>query len=212
MLERLVLLQGVKIFRCVPNEYLPWLADCFNPSFLRAGSKVFREGEPTNATLYVVAEGTIGLYSLAAGKGGSPREPAKMQLQRRLQAGDSMGNTGLLLDHDWQYSAAAEEDTWLLCISRNDLTDLLRGRRELAAAVIRGLYRSFTRRMQQTSDLEVRSREWLIAADYSRIVESPPDSINKILSDPLALASPLPPLALPPSRHTVDERSLDGFP
>jgi len=208
ILEKLVLLQGVKIFRWVHNEYLPWLAACCNPSFFHAGTLVFREGEPTNATLYIVAEGAIGLYSHAPGQ--LPSASA-MQLQRRLQVGDSMGNTGLLLDHNWHYSAATEEDTWLLCISRSDLTDLLRGRRELAAAVIRGLYRSFTRRMQQSSDQEVRSREWLIAADYSRIVESPPDSV-KLSADPLSFSPPPPPLILPPSRHTVElGDSLDSL-
>jgi len=211
MLEKLVLLQGVKIFRCVSNEYLPWLAACCCPVFFHAGTELFREGEPTNAKLYIVAEGTIGLYSNTVGPRPTPERQAKMQLTRRLQVGDSMGNTGLLLDHDWHYTAAADEDTWALCISRSDLTDLLRGRRELAAAVIRGLYRSFTRRMQQVSDLEVRSREWLIAADYSRIVESPPDSV-KFFVDPLAFSSPPPALALPPSRHTMEEFKLDGAP
>ena len=55
---------------------------------------------------------------------------------RHLRPGDSIGNTSLIKDHTWDYSAiSAREDTWTLSIARSDLTDLLRGRAELAHAV-----------------------------------------------------------------------------
>jgi len=124
-LEKVVLLQGVKIFRYVTLEYLPSIASCCVPAFFSAGKDVFRDLEPTDATLYIVADGVLGLYSHAS------RGPRSRSLQRCLQNGDSMGNTGLLRDHHWQYTATALEDTWLLCIGRTDLTDLLRGRESL---------------------------------------------------------------------------------
>jgi len=135
MLEKLVLLQAVKMFRYLPLEHLPSIASCCTPCFHAAGTIIFREGAPTNATLYIVADGVVELSH--SGK-----------VERRMRASESMGNTALLLDHRWQYSASAFQDAWVLCLNRNDLTDVLRGRRELASAVIRGLYRTFTRRMQ----------------------------------------------------------------
>ena len=56
----------------------------------------------------------------------------------------------------------------LLEISRDDLTDLLRGRRELARSVIRGFQRTFMRRLgeivEDDGDLK---REWIVHADHS---------------------------------------------
>lgn len=56
----------------------------------------------------------------------------------------------------------------LLEISRDDLTDLLRGRRELARSVIRGFQRTFLRRLgkivEDDGDLK---RDWIVHADHS---------------------------------------------
>eukprot|EP00928_Gymnodinium_smaydae_P028930 TRINITY_DN21929_c0_g1_i1.p1 TRINITY_DN21929_c0_g1~~TRINITY_DN21929_c0_g1_i1.p1 ORF type:complete len:1798 (+),score=323.48 TRINITY_DN21929_c0_g1_i1:125-5518(+) len=222
MLEKLVLLQSVKIFRYVTLEYLPAIASCCRPEFVTSGTVVFEEEAATNATLYIVAEGVLGLYvnttvpgedefpyqpqaasmpvPLASPHPGqrqrphasplmSARPPTRRQLQRQLRAGDSVGNTGLLLDSQWSSTAVAMEDTWLLCLSRSDLTDLLRGRRELASDVIRGLYRTFLRRMQQVDRMEVAAG-------------------NQILASPMVFAKaaaipalpPPPPFDLPPPR------------
>ncbi|CAE8700293.1 unnamed protein product [Polarella glacialis] len=141
MLEKLILLQAVKMFRYVPIEYLPSVAAACSCCFYQEGEDIFSEGEQTAATLYIVAEGVVGVK-----QGGI--------LHRKLQVSDSMGNTALLLDHNWQYTATAMEDTWLLCLGREGLTDLLRGRRELASAVIRGLYKTLQRRMCLVEELE----------------------------------------------------------
>eukprot|EP00929_Paragymnodinium_shiwhaense_P075196 TRINITY_DN38437_c0_g5_i2.p1 TRINITY_DN38437_c0_g5~~TRINITY_DN38437_c0_g5_i2.p1 ORF type:complete len:1973 (-),score=521.92 TRINITY_DN38437_c0_g5_i2:49-5967(-) len=217
VLEKLVLLQGVKIFRHVTNEYLPSLAACCTPCYYEAQSEVFAEGQPTNATLYIVAEGSVGLYNAARSgvlegqRRRSKRAGPRRLLERHLLVGDSMGNTGLLHDHEWRYTAVALEDTWLLCINRSDLTDLLRGRRELASAVIRGLFKSFTRRMQ-VANTEI-GTDLLICADYSRQADghdSPllyaatpgygPHVFSPLSANKAGSARPPSPLALPPAR------------
>eukprot|EP00929_Paragymnodinium_shiwhaense_P021742 TRINITY_DN14103_c0_g1_i1.p1 TRINITY_DN14103_c0_g1~~TRINITY_DN14103_c0_g1_i1.p1 ORF type:complete len:1639 (+),score=459.90 TRINITY_DN14103_c0_g1_i1:68-4984(+) len=139
MLEKLMLLQAVKIFRYVPLEYLPSIAQCCQAEFFAAGSTIVQEDKPTDKKLYIVADGNVGLYRADV-------------LQRSMHVSDAIGNTALLLDKLWEYTALAVDDVWLLSISRSDLTDLLRGRRELASAVIRGLYKTLTRRMQQVED------------------------------------------------------------
>lgn len=139
MLEKLTLLVGVKLFRYVPMEYLPAIAACLEPTFFASGDEVFQENTPTDGALYVVGDGVVGLQLAGVER-------------RRLGVGDSMGNTALLLDHSSHYTARALEDVWLLKLSRRDLTDVLRGRHEVAAAVIRGLYKTLTRRMQQAGD------------------------------------------------------------
>eukprot|EP00931_Biecheleriopsis_adriatica_P003676 TRINITY_DN105451_c0_g1_i1.p1 TRINITY_DN105451_c0_g1~~TRINITY_DN105451_c0_g1_i1.p1 ORF type:complete len:1618 (+),score=328.70 TRINITY_DN105451_c0_g1_i1:51-4904(+) len=143
MLEKLILLSSVKIFRYVPLEYLPFVAEVCIPRFFEKGQVIFEQDTPTGATLYIVAEGFESVDVL--------RDDVS---ERKLGASDSMGNTGLLHDTQWQYTARALEDTWVLCLEREGLTDLLRGRRELASAVIRGLYKTLRRRMCLVEALE----------------------------------------------------------
>lgn len=144
MVEKLLVLQAVKIFRYVPVEYLPSIAKCCESTFKEKGAEICTQGAPTDATLYIVADGLVDLYC----RDPFIPEQTKGELQRQLSVSDTMGNTGLLLDATWNYSATAAEDVWLLCISRIALTDVLRGRRELASAVIHGLYKTFTRRIK----------------------------------------------------------------
>ena len=93
---------------------------------------------------------------------------------RHLRAGDSLGNTALIHDTVWPYTAYAVEDTWILSISRTELTDLLRGRGELAHSVLHGVYHSFARRLSQVVG-QGRSvkREWLWQADVDKHTASP---------------------------------------
>ena len=61
--------------------------------------------------------------------------------------GSRAGNTGLLQDHVWPYSAHAGPDgAVLLVLRRHRLHDALRGRRDLARAVASGFLRTYGRR------------------------------------------------------------------
>merc|ERR1711974_398076 len=126
------------------------------------GAAICREGMPTDATLYIMGDGVVGLQKAQGCMGDAPSPTARMEpggevggarkggdaLVRKLHASDTMGNTALLHDSVWPYSAVALEDTWLLCVERTQLSDVLRGRRDLAREVIHGLYKTFTRRIK----------------------------------------------------------------
>jgi CRP-like cAMP-binding protein len=158
LLEKLWALRSVKMFRFIPQEYLPAVAKVCDTLFVPAGEYVCQLGEATDQKLYIIKDGSIGLIkdsakiaALADGKGpgnGSIQQQLHGVPGRSMRAGDTFGNTSLLLNTTWKYSAVALEHTNLLTIDRRDLTDVLRGRRELAAAVIKGLYKTFTRRMK----------------------------------------------------------------
>ena len=87
-----------------------------------------------------------------------------------LEAGDSLGATAALFPESlWQFSATALEDTWTLSIQARDLSDLLRGRRELAHAVLRGFYDTFRRRLTQVVERGGSvKREWILAIDVNK--------------------------------------------
>jgi len=173
-----LLLREVQLLRFVDTEFLPFLAQIATEACVPKGELVCEQGQPTNGTLIIVAHGTLQLrraggYSFAALGGGAASEaaaPASANVLRELHAGDTLGTTtALLSDSSWQYTAWAADDTWTLTIDARDLSDVLRGRAELAHAVLRGFYYTFARRLRQILEQGGSvKREWMLAADVDK--------------------------------------------
>lgn len=161
-LERLLLLREVQLLRFVDTEFLPYLAQIAAETRVDKGELVCEQGTPSNGSLIIVAHGTLELSTVRR---------AGSHTFRKLHTGDILGTTtALLSDSKWQYSARALEDTWTLTISSVDLADVLRGRAELAHAVLRGFYYTFFRRIRQIVERGGSvKRDWLLASDvYSK--------------------------------------------
>lgn len=162
-LERALLLREVHLLRFVDTEFLPSLAAITTEELVARGELVCDQGEPTNASLIVVAHGRLKAWRRSEAKG--PAETIG-----EVHAGESLGNTTALLpDSLWQYSATALEDTWTLTIRSRELTDLLRGREEFAHAMLRGFFDTFSRRLRQVVEQGGSvKREWMLAADVNK--------------------------------------------
>ena len=188
-LEKALLLREVKLLRYVDTEYLQSLAEIASERLVPNGTAVCEQGHATDGRLNVIAQGCLALTrARVASPDGAvasfrdePPSPdaadadgANPEVLRHLRAGDSLGNTALIHDTVWPYTAYAVEDTWILSISRTELTDLLRGRGELAHSVLHGVYHSFARRLSQVVG-QGRSvkREWLWQADVDKHTASP---------------------------------------
>ena len=162
-LERALLLREVQLLRFVDTEFLPGLAAIATEELVPRGEAVVEQGQPTMASLIIVAHGRLKAFRSVA-RGGPP-EPLG-----EVHAGESLGNTTALLpDSLWQYSATAMEDTWTLTIQARDLSDLLRGREQLAHAILRGFFDTFNRRLRQIIESGGSiKREWILAVDVDK--------------------------------------------
>lgn len=180
------------MFVCAPclftGRFLPSLAAICSERMVRRGDLVCEQGQPTNATLVIVAHGTLCAWRLrtARDEHASPRKTrdavtstvASSEAVGELRAGESLGHTTALLpDSLWQYSATAQEDTWTLSISSRDLSDLLRGRTELARAVLRGHFDTFAKRLTQVIEQGGSvKRDFLLAVDVNKSPNIKPTS------------------------------------
>ena len=162
-LERALLLREVHVLRFVDTEFLPSLAAITTEQLVPRGELACEQGQPTGASLIVVAHGRLRAWRTTAA--GAVPEPIG-----ELNAGESLGNTTALLpDSLWQYSATALEDTWTLTIHARDLSDLLRGREEFAHAMLRGFFDTFNRRLRQVVEQGGSiKREWILAVDVNK--------------------------------------------
>ena len=162
-LERLLVLREVQLLRFIDTEFLPFLAQIASETRLAPGERVCLQGQPTNGNLIVVAHGRLQLHRV-------PRPHERPIEHRDLRPGDTLGNTtALLSDSSWRFTATAVEDSWTLTIDARDLSDVLRGRAELAHALLRGYFYTFNRRLKQIveSGGSVK-REWMLAADVDK--------------------------------------------
>ena len=166
-------MREVRLLRFVDTEFLPFLAQIATEAHVPSGETVCEQGQPTNGTLIIVAHGRLQLsrsMPYLASDSASDVAADAWSTTSDLFAGDTIGNTTAMLPQSsWRYSAHAVEDTWTLTIDTRDLSDVLRGRAELAHAVLRGFYYTFARRLRQI--VEQRGsvkREWMLAADVDK--------------------------------------------
>jgi CRP-like cAMP-binding protein len=92
----------VKLLRFVHRRFIPSLADIVSELRLSPGQHVCTQGDPTPGRLFIVAHGALQLWR-------SPAQSSPPVLLRELTAGDSLGNTGLIADGKWEYTAVASQ-------------------------------------------------------------------------------------------------------
>jgi AAA family ATP:ADP antiporter len=125
-IEKVFLLQNVDLLREARSAHLAILASIAEELDVPAGTRVLREGEPTDA-LYVVVKGAVELR----GMGGT------------LLAGDGQAfGTWALIDQSPSVVEAKTRDpSRLLRITRDDFHDLVADHPELAIGMLQGLAR-----------------------------------------------------------------------
>ena len=83
-----MVLREVKLLRYVDTEYLTSLAQIATEKRVLKGEIVCEQGEPTPASLIIVAQGSLELRQTSPDGSDVP--------VRQLVVGDSLGNTGLI--------------------------------------------------------------------------------------------------------------------
>ena len=137
----------MKLLRYVDTEYLGSLAEIASERLVTNGTAVCEQGHATDGRLNVIAQGCLALTrARVACRPTAPSPPSATSRRRPTPATPTAptrdacatcaratrSRTALIHDTVWPYTAYAVEDWWILSISRTELTDLLRGRGELA--------------------------------------------------------------------------------
>jgi CRP-like cAMP-binding protein len=100
----------VKLLRFVHRRFIPSLADIVSELRLSPGQRVCTQGDPTPARLFIVAHGALQLWrSPAPGSPPVMLRDAGLPAGKELTPGDSLGNTGLIADGVWEYTAVAAQ-------------------------------------------------------------------------------------------------------
>ncbi len=127
VIEKVILLQNVDLFREVPTEELSLLATIAEERSFLEGDIIFRENDAANA-LYLVIDGRVRLHQdtreiFVAG----PRDP--------------FGTWALFDDEPRVVTATVIADARLLRVDRRDFVDLLADNVQIAQSLIRTVAR-----------------------------------------------------------------------
>jgi CRP/FNR family cyclic AMP-dependent transcriptional regulator len=130
-IEKVLLLQGVEIFRDTETENLARIAAIAREVRFEEGVTIFKEGEPGDA-FYIVVEGAV-----------SMRKGSQEVLL--VKDKEPFGWGGLLEDRSRPLTAVALTGTSTLKIEREDLFDLLADHFD----IVRGILKRLTRMVSQ---------------------------------------------------------------
>ncbi len=145
-------LRRVPFFAVLPLEELRALASHCVVRQLAKDEILFAEGDPCEG-LFVVQAGAIKLFKMA--------ENGREQVLVTERAGSTVAELPLFDGGNFPASAAAAEDSTLLCLPKREFLDLCRRDSEVAFAVIRTLasrFRYMTSLVEELSLKEVSHR------------------------------------------------------
>jgi len=134
--EKVLFLKSIDLFSQIPGEELSQIALITDEVFFDAGDEIFREGDP-GQTLFFIIEGKVRIHSDGVG------EDLAVLTERAV-----FGEMALLDSEPRSASATATTDVTCLKIERDDFTEIIAEKGEIAQGVIKVL----TRRLRNTLD------------------------------------------------------------
>ena len=125
IVEKVIFLQNVDVFKEIPTEQLSHLAAIAEDVSYAAGEDVFKFEEPSDA-LYLVLDGKVRLH----------RNDQEITV---AESNEPFGTWALFDNQPRVATATAVEDTRLLRIDREDFLDLLSDHVQITAGVMKTL-------------------------------------------------------------------------
>lgn len=135
-LEKTILLKHVELFQSIPARDISHLAQIAREVEIRAGERLFEEGEPGD-DMYVISEGQIRIHN---------REGVEIAV---LEKGYVLGEMAILDREPRSASATAIADSILLKINRTEFFELMASRIE----IMEGIIQMLTSRLRNTLNL-----------------------------------------------------------
>jgi hypothetical protein len=126
LIETVFLLQGVDLLKDARSAHLALLASIADEVSVEKGTRLIREGEPTDA-LYVVVRGAVDLRGIGD--------------RLTIGEGGAFGTWALIDESPSPVEAVAAEPTRVLRILRGEFHDLVTDHPELAIGLLQGLAR-----------------------------------------------------------------------
>ena len=129
ILERVLFLKGMDIFRNVDTERLSVVAEIAREVVVSPGEIVARQGD-IGESLYIVKEGSLRIQK---------EKDGTAYTLKNLQAGECFGVYGIFGDKPRTAGAIANERTVLFEIRRNEFKKVLIGNPEIAYNILENL-------------------------------------------------------------------------
>ena len=135
-------LQGIFLFRNLPERVLALVAALARTEVFEPGQQVFAEGS-TGDKFYLILEGGVRISKTIQGIG--------EEALAILREGEYFGEMALIDDAPRSADAISDRRSTLSVITRKDFEDLLSRNKDLAHELLWGLIRTLSARLRETN-------------------------------------------------------------
>jgi len=118
LIERVILLKDLEIFKTVPGELITYLAECFEEIKVNMGATLLSEGDSGMEPMYLILDGSVDIY-----KGDQKVE--------ELGKHGIFGEKNLVESHKLDFTALTRNECTLLLIRKEELLNLMSKHMEL---------------------------------------------------------------------------------
>ncbi|MEM9338497.1 MAG: cyclic nucleotide-binding domain-containing protein, partial [Bacteroidota bacterium] len=139
LIERVILLKSLPLFKGIPGELITHLAECFDEEKINMGAVVIQEGERGMKPLYVVVDGVIDLY-----KGDEKID--------EMTKGGVFGERNLSGNETQDFTALARSEATLLFIRKEELLNLMSNHIDILDCWLKILNNKKEREIEKTAD------------------------------------------------------------
>ena len=112
LIERVMNIKGIELFKRIPGEQITYLAECFEEIRVKMGSTVIREGDSGMEPMYIVLEGEVDIYE------GDNKINS-------LKKGGVFGEKNLVESDKFSFTALTRTECTLLFIRKEELLNLM---------------------------------------------------------------------------------------
>ncbi len=141
LIERILLLKGLKIFSTISGELITYIADALEEIRVRKGTALIERGDKGIEPLYIIRDGKVKLESV--------------EEVSELEHGDVFGEKLILENELFDFSATAETDVTLLVLRKEELLDLMAKHIDIVEAYLRILNDDFMEQEEEEESLEM---------------------------------------------------------
>jgi hypothetical protein len=112
LIERVLLLKEIEIFKSIPGELITYLAECFEEVKVKLGTTLHREGDSGMEPMYLILSGDVDIYQ---------GDEKIMELSK----GGIFGEKNLIESNTMDFTALTRNECTLLLIRKEELLNLM---------------------------------------------------------------------------------------
>ena len=140
LIERVLLLKGIDLFKSIPGEFITYLAECFEETKVKMGTTIISAGDNGMRPMCIILDGKVGIYH------------GDEKVNELFKHG-VFGEKHLTESDTFSFTALAESECKILLIRKEELLNLMSKHIEIISCWIDILNEEETDKVEEEADV-----------------------------------------------------------